>query len=223
MSIFSRLFGGKENPAAAVSTPPAAPPTKIRLDADYQPHAAVNRASRKARDTNEALGVLRGLIADGTLSREEVVFLGAWLVTNQEFAAEWPFSELADHVTIILRRGEPSDSDLATLYALIERITGSAKGVLFQNTPTELPLTSPAPSVQFVDKEFVLTGKFEFGPRALCESAIVDRGGRCGESVTLRSHFLVIGSLSSRDWGGASSSTSCTRRRSRPGSAAPPS
>lgn len=153
------------------------------------------------RDTSEALGFLRGLSADGVLSVEKIAVLGAWLLTNEEFAAVWPFNELSSMVTGVLKNKSIRESDLLAVHSLIERITGEQeKRDAFENLPTTLPFSSPEPKVIFSDKEFVLTGKFEFGTRKACEAEIVSRGGRCGDSVTIRSHYLVIGSLSSRGW-----------------------
>jgi predicted RNA-binding Zn-ribbon protein involved in translation (DUF1610 family) len=200
MGIFGRLFGKTADTRDSIP-PERSAAAGLRLDPDAQPPTPVNFYSRLARNTSEALGVLRGAIADGHVSNEEISFLGAWLITNREFAETWPFNELCAKVSEILQRGRVLESDRSSLYSLIERITGEQERVeQFENTPTTLPITDPAPAIVFEDREFVLTGKFECGPRKQVEAEIKLRGGRCADSVTLRTHYLVIGSLSSRDW-----------------------
>lgn len=191
MGFLAKLFGRNQNSKE-----------NIRLDHDGQPIPAINVAAREIRNVNEMLGLLQGITADDLVSPEEIAYLGKWLVTNPEFSARWPFNELAARVDAILRAGRVTAADQAALLALIQGITGRrAEDEVFENTPAPFPLTDPAPSVIFADREFVLTGKFRFGARKECEAAIVARGGRCADSVRLRSmHYLVIGTSSSRDW-----------------------
>jgi NAD-dependent DNA ligase len=47
---------------------------------------------------------------------------------------------------------------------------------------------------------YVLTGKFDLGPRAACEREITERGGLCARDVTYKTNVMVIGSSGSRDW-----------------------
>jgi hypothetical protein len=217
MSIFSKIFGVKPRPAeskpdteplannsdprkprAAGETPRRAPP-ELKLDSHAQPPQALNLELRKARDTNEVLGVLRGLIADGTISASKVIFLGKWLTINSEFTRDWPFRELLPEVLSTIENGCRA-SDLEGTGKTIVRICGNPQPSEFANRPSQLPFSTPAPEVIFPNKEFVLTGRFEFGPRSLCQSEITSRGGTCGDSISKHSNYLIIGNFSSRDW-----------------------
>jgi predicted RNA-binding Zn-ribbon protein involved in translation (DUF1610 family) len=129
-----------------------------------------------------------------------MVFLGKWLLTNKEFAPEFPFSELFVKVDIALKAPHIGEQNRREIFTLIERITGTDNSEGFENTPTTYPLTDPPPEIVFAGSEFVLTGTFEFGARKECEAEIVARGGTCGQYVTRRTRCLVIGKLSSRDW-----------------------
>jgi NAD-dependent DNA ligase len=159
----------------------------------------LNLHLRRARNTSGVVGVLRGLIADGKVSHERMVFLGRWLLTNKEFAEEFPFNELFVKVDNALKARHIGEQDRREIN-LIERITGTDNSEGFENAPTTYPLTDPPPEIVFAGSEFVLTGTFEFGARKEFETEIVARGGTCGQYVTRRTRCLVIGKLSSRDW-----------------------
>jgi hypothetical protein len=201
MGIFDRFFDRTQRPTWAEKSAPSPRAEPVWIDPDNQPSAAVNFHARLVRNTSEVVGVLRGIIADGQVSDEEIVFLGKWLVINREFAEIWPFNELAAKVGTILQSRRFTQGDCEDIYALIDRITGDqGASPEFENTPTTFPLTSPAPAIVFHQRNFVLTGKFIFGTRKQCEAAILARGGNCLQSITLRTDYLVIGSLASRDW-----------------------
>ena len=169
-------------------------------DRDAQPPPGLNRARREARDASELLGVIRGVLADGQVVDREIEFLGRWLLTNQEFAAAWPFDCLVHRIGDVLRDGRIDESERASLHEIMQEIVGHPSPDYFVNTPATLPLTKPAPNIIFPGNEFVLTGKFAFGPRKLCESEMRSRGATCCGYVTKRTNYLVIGGMSSRDW-----------------------
>jgi len=172
----------------------------ITLDLDGQPNPILNMYRRRARDTSEILGAIRGILADGQVTDSEIVFLGKWLLTNQEFASEWPFNRLLSRALEVLEDERIDEDERMALHEIMQEIAGSPSPDYFLNTPTTLPLTKPEPEVIFDGNEFVLTGKFAYGTRKRCELEIRSRGGSCCDRVTLRTNYLVIGAMSSRDW-----------------------
>ena len=170
------------------------------LDPDGQPNALYNLVRRKNRDTHELLGVVRGMIADGHLADQEIAFLGQWLLTNQEFAERWPFNLLVQRVAAVLADERIDEEERVDLHELMREIAGHPDPEYFVNTPTSFPLSKPEPDVIFDSNQFVLTGRYALGPRKRCEAEITTRGGICCERVTLRTNYLVIGTMSSRDW-----------------------
>ena len=57
---------------------------------------------------------------------------------------------------------------------------------------TTLPLDNPEPKLTFRSRQYCFTGTLSFGPRVLCESAVIERGGSCG-ALTKKTNILVIG------------------------------
>lgn len=169
-------------------------------DPDGQSNPFFNLHRRQARDTNELLGAIRGILADRYVADSEITFLGRWLLTNPEFADQWPFNRLVERLAAVLEDDRVDEDERKDLHEIMQEIVGQSSPDYFVNTPTEFPLTMPEPEVIFDSNEFVLTGKFVYGMRRGCEAEIAMRGGRCCDRVTLRTNYLVIGSMSSRDW-----------------------
>jgi NAD-dependent DNA ligase len=174
---------------------------ETRLDADGQPVVSgYNENRRINRALNELTGFLRGIIADNYVSEEETESLSKWLLVNREIQHLWPVRPLADRIWSIYEDGVVTEEERADLKDLIQQIVGGYNDEEFLLTPTTLPLTVPEPEVIFDSNEFVLTGKFLYGTRKRCEKEIEIRGGSCSDAVRLRTSYLVIGSLVSRDW-----------------------
>jgi NAD-dependent DNA ligase len=172
-----------------------------RLDEDGQPIiAGYNENRRINRALNELSGFLRGIIADNYVSSEETESLAKWLVANKEIHNAWQVRTLAERIDRIYRDGVADDEERTELKDLIEKIVGGFDDEEFLFTPTQLPLTVPEPEVIFDSNEFVLTGKFLYGTRKRCQCEIEVRGGTCADTVRIRTSYLVIGSLVSRDW-----------------------
>jgi NAD-dependent DNA ligase len=174
--------------------------TKAWLDEDGQPLNRFFNAERvEARTISELLGVINGILADGTVCAKEVEYLGRWVLTYPESASQWPANVLIEHLNRIFADGKIDDEERESLRGILEDIVG-APSHGFTAPVTRLPLTKPTPEVIFDQNTFVLTGKFLYGPRKNCERAVEIRGGRCEDNVTLRTRYLVVGTVGSRDW-----------------------
>jgi len=171
-----------------------------QLDQDGQPLGlAWNFRRRADAGIDELIGFVRGLLADGEISEAETISLAAWTLKHREIASDWPVNVLAKRLNRIFADGRVDDTEREDLKELLVEILGENEDPLV--TPsTSLPLCKPAPDVIFDQNVFVMTGKFAFGPRRICEAEVLARGGRVGTSVTLQTSYVVIGSVGSRDW-----------------------
>jgi len=170
------------------------------IDAHGQPPVQFNQGWRVNRGIHELLGFLRGIAADKHISQTEAAQLMSWISANGEIANEWPVNILIDRLCRIYDDGVADEEERSDLAKLINEIVGHKDEDSYLWGPTDLPLTKPEPDVIFDSNEFVLTGRFLFGPRRTVQKEIELRGGRCSDTVRLQTAFLVIGSLTSRDW-----------------------
>ncbi len=84
----------------------------------------------------------------------------------------------------------------------LSEILGIAKGILRDGAATEIELAfdTPLPTLMFDNWEYVVTGRFAYGPRRLVEKAISDRGGRLATACTRSTDVLAVGTFSSNAW-----------------------
>lgn len=184
----------------------------LALDGDGQPqNRAYNQRRRADRAVNEMLGLVRGVIADGRVSDEEIEAVRNWLAQNAEAAHVWPISVLAERIARIFRDGVVDERERAELLQLLQQTTGAGPGVPDPGRsdlgvpnpavrPSRLPLCTPAPDLTFAGKVYVFTGAFVYGTRHGCEEAVVSRGAHVRSSITKQTHVLVIGTIGNSDW-----------------------
>jgi hypothetical protein len=176
------------------------PPTP--LDLDGQPiNTAFNATRRSERSTSELIGLAKGIIADGEVSRPEFGMLLSWLEANPEATFYYPGNVLLCRVHRIIEDRVVDDEELDDLGDLLKEMTGMAHGpIRGANAATTLPFDHPPPQMQWTGSVFVFTGKFAYGPRSVCEREVCGRGGQCAPSPSKRTRYLVIGTVGSRDW-----------------------
>lgn len=173
-----------------------------RTDADGQPvNRAFNSERRLERDISEMLGLAKGILADGNVDEDEVLLIRQWLVAHPDAVDSWPGNVLSERLEHIFADGHVSKDERLDLQELLADLVGGKVGIIGSaNAATKLPLDKPAPEISFRNRVFVLTGKFAFGPRKVCQQFTVSAGGICEDGVTRRTHYLIIGTFGSLDW-----------------------
>lgn len=162
--------------------------------------AASTDARLLRRSFESLLGIAAGLVADGALNDQEVLFLSTWLSDNAELAGSWPGEVVLKRVREVLADGVITDDERQYLLETLTQLVGGS----FSNdgavptTSSQLPLDQGV-VMRVPDASFCFTGKFLFGTRASCERAVETRGGRIA-NIQRALDYLVIGELSSRDW-----------------------
>jgi len=172
------------------------------IDPHGQPfNLRFNRARRAERDLSELLGLAKGLLADGQITKEEAAHLNDWMTSHPDAVEQWPVNKLAERLTRIFADGHADEDERSDLADLLASLVGGTAGVVLgEDAATELPIDKPPPDLHWPGSIFVFTGKFAYGTRASCERETSHRGGSCERAVTKRTTFLVIGTFGSRDW-----------------------
>lgn len=153
------------------------------------------------RATQTLLGICAGLVADGQINDREVAFLSTWLAENQEVAAIWPGSAIAQRLRDVLADGVITAEEKESLVTLLQQLSGNE----FADTGAAAPAAPGIPcdftvDVVFDGKSFCFTGEFAFGTRAACHKAVARTGGLPADGVTSRLDYLVVGAGCSPDW-----------------------
>jgi hypothetical protein len=150
---------------------------------------------------NVLLGILKGITADQNINESEVVFLTEWLASNPDIAEIWPVPLLSTKIVEILEDGIITQEECAELYLLVNQVTGNdfnETGDASDN-PTQC---FDNPQVIIHDNQgFCFTGKFKTGSRKEIETKAQNLGAVIIKKLpTFSTQYVVIGSLSSRDW-----------------------
>lgn len=166
------------------------------------PHGRITHNRRRDRTVDELIGLCRGLIADGEVNQQEVLFLEQWLHANREFRDVYPFDVLFQRVADALEDGVIDPDEERDILAAIHGIAANVapEHVPEVSTSSTLPLCSPPPPVRFEGRVFLVTGVCVFGRRAEVARAIVERGGHVAGNISKKVQFLVVGDVGSRDW-----------------------
>lgn len=142
-----------------------------------------------------------GLIGDGVLNDAEIQFLNLWLSDNQEIAQTWPAEVIYSKVKSVLSDGMITEQERDHLKKVLSDVlggdledTGAASGL-----STKLPIDK-IESIEIPLSSFCFTGNFLYGTRSACERAIEQRQGSVQSRVTIDLDYLVIGTLTSREW-----------------------
>ncbi|MDX7085230.1 BRCT domain-containing protein [Serratia marcescens] len=145
-------------------------------------------------------GLCKGLISDRELTEHEIRYLDWWLTQNGALKNNYPGRELYALVKEILSDGVITAEESTSLHKALVDFTGCDldSGVV-DGLATRLPVDSEfLPQVE--GKVFCLTGVFMAGKRSIVEDRVKSAGGIIISNITKNLDFLVIGTLSSRDW-----------------------
>lgn len=131
----------------------------------------------------------------------EILFLDLWLKDNKAYTSLFPLNVIKQRIDAILASGIITQAERENLCRELTAIqgnnfreTGMAGG--FSNAS----IFDQPDCIIIKDSVFCLTGQFASGPRDRCERALKKFGAVLAANITQKLDFLVVGSLSSRDW-----------------------
>ncbi|WP_275258134.1 BRCT domain-containing protein [Citrobacter freundii] len=145
-------------------------------------------------------GLCKGLISDKSLSEEEIRYLDWWLTQNGALKNNYPGKNLYVLVKDILSDGKITPAESEMLHKALVDFTGcDLESGVVDGLSTKLPVDSDT-MVVLEGSTFCLTGVFLAGKRSHVEDMVTKNGGLISGNVTKKINYLVIGTLSSRDW-----------------------
>jgi NAD-dependent DNA ligase len=146
------------------------------------------------------IGLVRGVIADKTVNKAEVVFLLTWIKNNIDYCDDPIVNQLYLEIKEMLTGNMLDEYEQKKILNILANFSGESIVDSCQQISSSLPICSPAPLVKFEGRIFCLTGKFAYGPRNICQDVIVERGGITIKNVTQSLDYLVVGTCCSNDW-----------------------
>lgn len=164
----------------------------------------VRQSAAFKNDLNRSLGALigiaQGLICDGHLNDQEILFLSQWLRENENIALTWPGDVIHGRVQTALEDGVVTEAERKHLMQTLQQLVGGTLEELAESTHVTNLVFDDVETVEFKDTRFCLTGEFVFAPRSSCAEAIERRGGIVSGAVTKKLHYVIVGGLASAEW-----------------------
>lgn len=150
------------------------------------------------------LGLSRALIADRELSDLEIRYLQHWLGRCREFTHAWPFSGLSKRLSSVLADRVVTAEEREDLIDALAKLVGGAfieSGSAVGNATRAHEMDGlHTDEIRIPGSTFLFTGKFILGPRKKCEELVSRYGGSIASNISRQVNYLVVGTLSSRDW-----------------------
>lgn len=168
----------------------------------YSDLSAINQSRLSERQTDELIGICKGILFDGMVSYDEANNLYLWFQSNPKAMQTWPGKQLFYTLCPMLKNDNLSTDDEERLLILLSNIIGLPSVVNSgTNASSQLPLTQPPPAVFFDRRVFVITGNLKMGARRTVIQAIKEQGGEVVlKNIRMDTDYLVIGDIGSKSW-----------------------
>jgi hypothetical protein len=147
----------------------------------------------------EMMGLVRGVIADGHVTGDEAARLSEWARKQPDVIDRFPANLLARRLEKIYLDGKLDARERVHLEAILGQLARNPGGLGFP-LATDLPVDVPAPEVVFEGRTFVFAGEMAYGPHRTCAREVLELGGECDRTVSRRTDYVVLGSLSAGEW-----------------------
>lgn len=171
------------------------------LDMHGQPAPAFNHRRNQKKAINTLVGMCHGVLADGKVNDDEIMYMRKWLHKNAKFLKSYPLNIVFRRIETILKDGIIDQVERDDLYRMLSDVVGGTFRQIENAgaSSTTLPVQQ-VKHINFQGSAFCFTGRFIFGQRNVCEEAVINKGAVAHKNVTKNLNYLVIGDLASRDW-----------------------
>lgn len=125
-------------------------------------------------------GIIKGIIADKTITEEEVKSLRQWLYDNIYLKGHYPFDQLLTTIERVLSDNIITKGELDEINNLIDSLLNPVKKIKSEINSIE-------------NLVVCLSGNFEYGQKSDVEEYIVQRGGIVVSGINKKVSVLIIG------------------------------
>ena len=161
--------------------------------------------NRISSDMQRLQGIMRGIAADGKITKLELEGLREWMADNDHLKTCWPYDELSSLITTVLQDGVVDSTEHEALMQFfnefvfhVECRSNESQDAIAQ--PNIQGICTVCPDVEFSDRTFCFTGQSERVNRSQLESQVVELGGKFSRSVTRKVDYLVVGADGNPCW-----------------------
>jgi NAD-dependent DNA ligase len=154
-------------------------------------------------DMQKLQGLLHGLMADGTLTDEEVRKLSEWTTENEHLRGCYPFDELDSVLTSALSDGKIDANEKQLLKDFIDDFTVVGEVPQDKIGKRHLAVSgvcAVCPEFDFRAKQFCLTGESRKAGRFEIARKLKSLGAVVKDNVTLDLNYLVVCAAGNSCW-----------------------
>ena len=151
-------------------------------------------------------GICHGILSDGIINDIEIFELNNWLKKNKHLTSYFPYDELTEILNKIIEDNKIDENERIILKAYFYQFVKLKNNSNHQTIIDEvscLPISliySTNPVIDFVDKIFCLTGKFQGGKQEDLLKYIVGRGGISSNGMSKKVDYLIVGDNGNEAW-----------------------
>jgi hypothetical protein len=156
-------------------------------------------------DMQRLHAILAAVAADGVIGEDELRGISAWINEHELLKGCWPYDEVESVILSVMADRTVDAREYAMLMAFFSEFVS----ILDSNTivnprmleeRTLVGVCAVAPEITFADSVFCLTGKSHKLVRDEFHELIAKLGGVPADSVTKKTHYLVVGSDGNPCW-----------------------
>lgn len=158
-------------------------------------------ARRTTKGVQSLMGIVSGLVCDGHLNDNEILYLRTWMNENQDLEDVFPATIIYRRIRDVLADNIITAEERDHLLKEFQDLSGNRFDETGASQAEQVSsIFNPNAVIAFESRVFVFTGEFLWGTRRECVKAVEKRGGTAKDSVTKETNFLVIGAMASPDW-----------------------
>lgn len=156
-------------------------------------------------DLQRLHAVVGGIVADTSISAEELRGLGDWIDEHEHLRGCWPYDEIGSLVTTVLADKKIDYEEHEMLFRYFSEFVALLDDRAIKSPPIEqagtiIGLCAVCPEISFQDNLFCFTGASARYPRAKLKETVESLGGKVTASPSKKVDYLVIGADGNPCW-----------------------
>lgn len=156
-------------------------------------------------DIQRLHGVLGGIIADGVITKTELIGLREWQTEHEHLKTRWPYDEIDSVITGVMADGVIDDDEHKMLLSLFSDFisiyddkTISSPPIIINNSIKGL--CAVCPEIRFEGSTFCFTGASSKFKRHEFEKLVSNLGGKSAKNISRSVDYLIIGADGNPCW-----------------------